>query len=101
MTSVGNIIVHRGMPPAQPDGKPNPYLGTGCNHGELRTVVYPYDRVLALVAFCEGKPTDSFTFWHVPNSGGARQIISRDEVKWDDDFVAVTKSRYPYLFRRS
>lgn len=68
-TSIGDVIVHVGMPA---DG--NPYKGEGVNGP---------DRRAALEAFRDASSAaDAFTYWHAPAMGGARQIRARSEIEW-------------------
>jgi len=65
---IGDVIVHKGMPP---DG--NPYRIFGLIGDE---------RMIALLEFHDTGESAGHTFWHAPCSGGARQI-TKDDVRWD------------------
>lgn len=88
--SVGDIVVHRGMPP-----KGNPYRGGGHTRSDPEepiTHVSGDERVSALGAFLRLGQAGEYTFWYAPVCGGAYQLLEPPTVKqsqldyyWDVD----------------
>lgn len=85
--TIGAVVVHKGMPP-----EGNPYLGhgTGRPMTEPVTAVSGPERIAALQAFREGKPTEAYTFWE---PGGQGRLTSPDQVDWETSGIGKTDDK--------
>jgi hypothetical protein len=65
---IGDILVFKGVPESN-----NPYKGSSLMGEERKS---------ALTAFKHKEKTECYTFWFAPSCGGAKQVLSPDEINW-------------------
>jgi hypothetical protein len=66
---IGDILVHNG----EPDNS-NPYRGQAIEGTERKEALTLFKNNLTL--------QKNYTFWYAPYCGGAKRVISPDEIEW-------------------